>query len=247
MTIPKVIHYCWFGGKQKTELMHKCINSWKTFMPNYVIKEWNESSYVPHEPYEKQALDEKAYAFVSDIARLRIIYEYGGIYLDTDVELLRSLEPLLKQGGYLAHERHNTIATGLGFAAPAKSPVILAMLREYEHATFRQDNGKLDKTPCPVRNTNAIRKLGINPNNSVQKIHDVTIYPQEYFCPLNNDSGEVSITENTYSIHHYGYSWADEYAIKVKNRKRIIFKLFPNFCAQTVFIFFNKLCRIFKK
>ena len=116
--IPKIIHYCWFGRGAKSDLMQKCISSWKMFMPNYKIIEWNEDNVdFKANTYLEEAYELKKYAFMSDYVRLKVIYEYGGIYLDTDVELLKSLEPILKKGGFFSFEREQTIATGLGFAA----------------------------------------------------------------------------------------------------------------------------------
>ena len=244
MKIPKTIHYCWFGQARKSELMLKCISSWKKYMPDYEIIEWNENNYSLGSTYEKEAYNEKAYAFVSDLARLKIIYEHGGIYLDTDVELIKSLTPILSNGGYLAQERKNSINTGLGFAATAKDNIILALIKDYENVHFKSIDGIIDKTPCPVRNTKVLIKQGFSINNTVQKIDNITIYPQDFFCPLNHDSGELNITENTYSIHHYGYSWADTYSLKLLARKRLIYKLFPRFMAQVIFNLFNKTCRL---
>ena len=241
-SIPKKIHYCWFGNGEKSELIKKCIASWEKYMPDYEIVEWNEKNFAIDNIYAKEAYELKMYAFVSDYARLKIIYEEGGIYLDTDVELIKSLEPLLKEGGILAFERKSTIATGLGFAAEAGNKIVKCMLSAYDSIHF-VNNGIQDKTPCPVRNTDCLVKLGLKTDNTKQVIGNVWIYPQEYFCPIDYDSGKLRITENTYSIHHYGYSWADEKAKKILKIKRTIFKLFPRFCAQKIFDIVNHIYR----
>ncbi len=244
--IPKKIHYCWFGNGEKSDLIKKCINSWKLFMPDYEIIEWNEKNFILDNRYAKEAYDAKCYAFVSDYARLKIIYEHGGIYLDTDVELIKSLEPLLVEGGHLGFEDNNHINTGLGFSAAAGDKTILEMLKAYENICFIKD-GVYDKTPCPFRNTNSLVKLGLKCNNTKQKLDNITVYPKHFFCPMNYDTGILNITEDTYSIHHYGYSWADEEATEVLAFKRKVFKYCPNFCAQYIFNILNFFRRKIKR
>lgn len=245
--IPKVIHYCWFGRGAKSELMQKCIASWRKYMPDYEIIEWNEDNVdFNQNTYLKEAHKQKKYAFMSDYVRLKVIYENGGVYLDTDVELIKSLGAILERGGYFSFERKDTIATGLGFAAEAKDSIVKALLMEYENIHFIINDG-YDNTPCPVRNTAALVKMGLIPNNTLQKIGACYIYPQEYFCPMNMDTGAINITANTHSIHHYSYSWADEYAKTVAKRKQAIFRVFPSFCAQRVFDIYNHLCKFVGK
>ncbi len=238
--IPKKIHYCWFGRGEKSALIKKCIASWKKYMPDYEIIEWNEDNVIFDNSYVKEAYEKRKYAFVSDYVRLKVIYEEGGIYLDTDVELIKSLEPLLKVGGFIGFERSNTVTTGLGFAAKAKDTVIEKMLSTYDYIHFVV-NDQMDQTPCPVRNTKDLISLGLVTNNKKQKVGDIIVYPKEYFCPLDYDSGKINITNNTYSIHHYGYSWADDKSLKILMLKRRIFKVFPKFCAQRVFDVVNHL------
>ena len=244
--IPKIIHYIWFGRGPKSELIQKCIHSWQLYMPEYKIIEWNEDNYILNFAYEKEAMEHKKYAFVSDVARLRIIAEYGGIYLDTDVELIRSLEPLLEQGGFLGFERKNSVNTGLGIAAPPGDETIKRLLAEYESIHFSTEDG-IDQTACPVRNTQGLKKLGLIPNNTKQRIGNIIVYPNDYFCPLDYDSGKLRLTENTFAIHHYGYSWADQESLNVLALKRKIYSIFPSFCAQFVFNIVNKLRRMRKE
>lgn len=236
--IPKKIHYCWFGRGEKSELIERCISSWKKYMPDYEIIEWNEDNFELDKFYVKEAYEEKKYAFVSDYVRLKVVYQEGGIYLDTDVELLKSLEPLLCEGGFIGFERYNTVTTGLGFAAKAKDEIIGKMLSIYDNLHFIVD-GCMDQTPCPVRNTEVLILFGLLPDNKKQKVGDFIVYPKEYFCPLDYDSGKLNITDNTYSIHHYGYSWADAESLKILMIKRRIFKYFPRFCAQRIFDIVN--------
>ena len=244
--IPKKIHYCWFGDGVKSDLIKKCIDSWKYYMPDYDIIEWNEKNFVLDNIYAKEAYEQKKYAFVSDYARLKVIYEHGGIYLDTDVELIKSLESLLCKGGFIGFERSNTVTTGLGFAAEPGNELVKAMLYSYKNIRFNVD-GENDQTPCPVRNTKVLVSYGLVLNNKKQKIGNMIIYPQEYFCPFDYDSGKLKITENTFSIHHYGYSWADDESKKVLALKRRVFKLVPKFCAQWIFNILNWGYRLRKK
>lgn len=244
--IPQVIHYCWFGRGDKTPLVQKCIESWKWFMPNYKIIEWNEDNVTLDNDYAKEAYATKKYAFVSDYVRLKVIYEYGGIYLDTDVELLRSLDPLLSEGGFIGFEHEKTVSSGSGLAACKHSSVVKSMLDAYAGVHFVNE-GQMDLTPCPFRNTASLKKIGLQPNNTKQKIKDIIVYPIEYFCPKDCDSGVITVTENTYSIHHYGYSWADDKSKAVQRRKELIFKLCPRFCAQSVFNVINHICKLFGK
>lgn len=211
--IPKVIHYCWFGYGEKSALVKKCIQSWREKFPNYEIKEWNESNFdVTQNIYMKEAYECKKWAFVSDYARLQIIYTYGGIYFDTDVEVIKNFEPLIKENGYLCFENLTNeefgqqVGTGLGFAAEAKNKVIGKMLEEYEGIHFIT-NGEMDLTPCPVRNTEALRKMGLITDGRMQKIENIIVYPFEYFCGYDIANSYLVNSQNTYTIHHYSATW----------------------------------------
>lgn len=206
--IPKVIHYCWFGRGILPPLARRCIASWRTFCPDYKIVEWNEDNYDCSRPaYVREAYAAGKWAFVSDYARLEILYRCGGIYLDTDVELVRSLDGLLDCGCFLAVETTGRIATGLGFGAEAQSPSVRRMLDQYEGARFDLGGGMYDMLPCPHRNTKPFRELGFVPGGQVQRVTGAVIYPPEYFCPLDYETGQLHRTENTVAIHHFGASW----------------------------------------
>lgn len=242
--VPKKIHYCWFGGGEKTELMNRCIESWKTMMSDYEIIEWNESNFISDNQYFQQALQMKKYAFASDYARLKIIYEEGGIYLDTDVEVIKDLTSILAFGGFMAMETSNNMNTGLGFAAERGDEIVGKILESYKDIPFITDKG-IDSMPCPQRNTAVLKEYGFKAEPTIQKIKDITVYPPEYFCPMNYDTGELHLTENTYTIHHYAYTWADENSKKLLEIKRKIFNKFPPKTAQFVFNVYNKLARMF--
>ena len=214
--IPKTIHYCWFGHNKKNDLLIKCMASWKKFFPDYEIVEWNEDNFnVESIPYTKEAYENRKWAFVSDYARLYIIYHYGGIYFDTDVEVIRDFSHLINEAGYLGFENTSsdpgskTVATGLGFAAAPKDKVIKALMDEYNGLHFIDGDGIMDLTPCPIRNTNALTKLGLRADGSMQKIGNIIIYPFEYFCGYDMVNRHTAITENTYTVHHYSGTWIE--------------------------------------
>lgn len=217
--IPKKIHYCWFGENSLPDLAKKCIESWKKYCPDYEIIEWNESNYdVRKNLYMEEAYEAEKWAFVSDYARLDIIYNYGGIYLDTDVELLKKLDDLLNYPVFLATEKIGLVATGLIFGAEPKNESILMMLNEYKDAHFKIEDKVYDLLPCPKRNTKPFLKIGLKKTKEIQNLGKVIIFPPEYFCPMDNETKEVNITLNTYSIHHYGASWISQNEKKMQQQ-----------------------------
>ncbi|SCA91292.1 putative Glycosyltransferase, DXD sugar-binding motif / GT32 [Pseudolactococcus piscium] len=203
--IPKVIHYCWFGGNVLPDSALKCIESWQKFCPDYEIKEWNEKNYdVNKIQYVKEAYQEKKYAFVTDVARLDIVLQEGGIYLDTDVEIVKSLDELLVHEAYMGMETVGRVNTGLGFGAKKHNQQIKANLELYTDAKFG------DMMTCVTYTTNMLLRLGLKKNNEVQEINGLVILPTDYLCPLSFETSNLDITENTYSIHHYDMSWKDK-------------------------------------
>ena len=209
--IPKIIHYCWFGGNPLPESVLKCIDSWKKYCPDYEIKQWNEENYdYKKQAYTLEAFEAKKWAFVSDFARLDIIFSEGGIYLDTDVELVKNLDSLLENKCFLAIEQpSHYIATGLGFGAEKGNERVKEMLDEYGGAHFKLADGIYDTTvPCPARNTAPFYKYGFNLEiDEPVNLGGAMVYPPEYFCPFERKINELKITKNTYSIHHYDSSW----------------------------------------
>lgn len=214
--IPKKIHYCWFGRGDKPPLVKKCIATWYKYFPDYEIIEWNEDNFdVTKTNYMKEAYDCKKWAFVSDIARLMIIYEHGGIYFDTDVEVLKNFDHLLIDYGYFSFENttnnplEKPVNTGLGFATTPQNVVVGALIKEYENLHFLID-GEMDLTPCPIRNTEALRKMGLIANGEMQLIKDVIVYPYDYFCGYDMANSFPVRNPNTYTIHHYSATWKCE-------------------------------------
>lgn len=220
--IPKVIHYCWFGGNAKPQSVINCINSWKKFLPDYEIKEWNESNFdLNFLPYVKEAYQMKKWAFVSDVARIKVIYDNGGIYFDTDVEVIKSFDDLLNQNFFLGLEDNCRIASGLGFGAEKGSLVMKEMLDEYNNEHFILEGGKINPKVCPVFNTDALVRMGLDFKPGLIEFMGGTIYPEEYFSPLGMKDGKLRITDNTYSIHHYDNSWMTS---KQKLKKKVLRK-----------------------
>lgn len=227
--IPKTIHYCWFGGNPLPELAQKCIASWKKYCPDYEIKEWNESNIdISSMDYMKEAYQEKAWGFVSDVARLQIIYKYGGIYMDTDVEIIKSFDALLKHPAFLGMEDSSRnlyyVNSGLGFGAKQGNELIRELLQDYKERHFRDSEGNIDKTPCTVLQSSFLKKKGLQQINEMQKICGAQIYPTEYFCPLSVKTGKLYLTDNTYSIHHYSGSWLTKEEQELARKRHNIYR-----------------------
>lgn len=225
-SIPRTIHYCWFGGNPLPKSAMKCIDSWKKFFPDYEIKEWNESNYdVKKITYIAQAYEAKKYAFVSDYARFDILYHEGGVYFDTDVEVVKSFEDILIHGAFMgceidgryepteilgirANERSVVCANpGLGIAAAPGLRLYKEILDYYGTQRFVNDDGSLNQETVVVKTTKALFEHGMQDIRGIQKVDEITIYPKEYFNPRNNNTGKLEKTVNTHSIHWYSMSW----------------------------------------
>ncbi len=202
--IPKIINYCWFGRNPLPNDVKQCISSWKTKCPDYQIIQWNEDNFdVNANHFTREAYKNRSWAFVSDYARLKIIYENGGIYLDTDVELLKNLDQLLDNDCYIGMQQSESLCnTGLGFGAIRHSLVVKEMLDQYSGIDFDKNN--LNLLACPYLNTKAISKFGDFSNSKITKLEQVTIFPPEFFDPYSN---EILLSDKTISVHHYSASW----------------------------------------
>lgn len=223
MSIPKVIYYCWFGKGKKPFLAEKCIESWKKYCPDYRIVCINEDNFdVSQNRYAKEAYDAGKWAFVSDYARLKILYENGGIYLDTDVEIIKPIDTLIEQYGFMGFDDNGVVSTGLGFACEKGSELVGALLRDYDDISFVLPDGSFDLTPCPDRNAKTIIKLGMDTNNQNQIFMGIRMLPEDYLCPIKYYTGRKIITKNTYSIHHFAASWTSATAKRTLFIKRII-------------------------
>ena len=211
LQIPQIIHYCWFGGAPLPDFALKCIASWKKFFPDFEIREWNEQNYdVRKIPYTAQAYDAKKYAFVSDYARFDVLYQYGGVYFDTDVEVIRSFDDILQRGAFAGVERtgdSSSLAAGLGLASPAASPIYKEILDSYAYSSFLNENGSMNLTTVVDQISAIFKQHGLKDLDAIQEVSGVFVYPADYFCPINPETGELNITANTRSIHHYAATW----------------------------------------
>lgn len=249
--IPKIIHYCWFGGNPLPELAVKCIESWKKYCPDYEIKRWDESNFdLNCCDYVKEAYQAKKWAFVSDYARFKVLYDDGGLYFDTDVELIKPIDDILARGPFMGVEIGQPIderfqakidavmpdidadtymeensrtgeettsdcrsaalelARGLGLAANPGLALYRKILDYYEKAHFIMSDGSLNQITVVMYTTEYLKRYGLKqPVTSVQKVADIYVYPADYFCPMDYETGEITLTENTRSIHHYMASW----------------------------------------
>jgi len=215
--IPKVIHYCWFGGNPLPKSAQKCIASWKKYLPDYEIKEWNESNFdVNVIPYTAEAYKSKKYAFVSDYARFWILYKYGGLYFDTDVEVIKNMDDIIAKGPFMGCENEAKtgatyaqlgVAPGLGLGVNPGLGLYGEILNWYNTHHFITWTGVIEKNVVDIT-TEILNKNGIEIlDEGVLKSSGILIYPKEYFCPKDYITGEMNITDKTKSIHHYSATW----------------------------------------
>lgn len=205
--IPKKIHYCWFGRGEKPKLAQKCIASWKKYCPDYEIVEWNEDNFdIAAYPYARYCYEQKKWAFLSDYVRLMVVEKHGGIYFDTDVELLKRPDFLLEHEAFYGFENHSHVNTGQGFGSQAHHATIRAMVDEYLKLE-PNDQGVYSLVGCPKLNTQALLPLGLVLNGLWQNVAGAEIYPIEYFNPYESTTGRLNKTENTVSVHWYSMSW----------------------------------------
>lgn len=216
--IPKVIHYCWFGGKHLPKEVRKCINTWKRYCPDYEIKRWDESNFdVNGHKFVRDAYKEKAWAFVSDYARLKIVHEFGGIYLDTDVELLKNLDFLLQNSCFLGIQQGEQLCnTGIGFGAEKDNQVIMKMLSIYDQVEF--DINKKSEIQCPRLNNSVIRDMGYQYNEEPTIVSGALILPCRYMDPISTGKSKDLLCDDTISIHHYSASWLP---VTVRTKRKI--------------------------
>lgn len=217
--IPKKIHYCWFGGKQIPDKYKRYMESWNKFCPDYEIVEWNESNYdVSKCKYMQQAYEKKIWGFVPDYARIDIVYNHGGIYLDTDVELVKNIDDLLYQKAFAGFEDERNVNLGSGFGSIKGLPVLKAMLDHYSSLNFIEENGELNLTASPILNTAVLSQFGLKENGNYQKIADMTVYPAKVLVGKCMYTMRTIIKPWTYAVHHYDGSWATEKARRMNAR-----------------------------
>ena len=221
--IPKKIHYFWIGGNPKPDSVLFCIDSWKKFCPEYEIIEWNETNYdFTKNEYMRQAYEAKKWAFVTDYARLDVIYRYGGIYLDTDVELIKPLDSVLNYKGFMGFdkttEKDHFVATGLGFGMEPGNQILREMMSDYEDMRSIREDGEIKYVPCPYLNTRVLQSHGLENDDKDQMVQDIMVFASDVLCPKSYNTLRLHITDRTLSIHHFDGTWQDN---KRKRRHRM--------------------------
>jgi mannosyltransferase OCH1-like enzyme len=230
--IPKIIHYCWFGRNPLPKSAQKCIASWRKYLPEYEIKEWNEDNFdVNMIQYTKDAYAAKKYAFVSDYARFWILYHYGGVYFDTDVEVIRPMDDIIEKGAFMglesySHDGEGMIAVnpGLGMASGKDNIVYSVFLDEYRGMSFYDANKGINRyTMIPMVSRYFVDSGLEGINDRIEAISGINIYPTDYFNPYDSKTGDLSITRNTRTIHWYSaswLSWTERKLLLIKRRVR---------------------------
>ncbi|MGN1343764.1 MAG: polysaccharide pyruvyl transferase family protein [Traorella sp.] len=229
--IPKIIHYCWVGKTPKPQSVQYCINSWKKYCPDYEIIEWNEDNYdFKKNQYMKEAYESKKWGFVPDYARLDIIYNYGGIYFDTDVELVSNIESLLQYEVFMGFENTGDgelyVNCGHGFGAVKGNEFIKKERDEYKNVHFINEDGTLNMLPSPHYTTKVLCEYGLKRKNIDQNIQNIKVFSSDVLCPKNFRTGKLHKTNRTLSIHHFTASWLDEKIKKEMKHQQVIFNIF---------------------
>ncbi len=245
--IPHIIHYCWFGGSPLPKSALRCIESWRKFLQDFEIKEWNESNFDTSIcPYVKEAYEQRMYAFVSDYARFWILYHYGGIYFDTDVEIVKDMRAIINKGAFMGIEKslatngtdHTAeigVAPGLGVGAEARMPFVAELLKHYESIVFDPTQGTV-----VYHTTHLLKNYGLANENAIQNVAGFTIYPDSVFCPMDSTTGIITITPDTVAIHHYACSWMDHNTLSFQLhllKNRLIRLLGPKIVLKCARIF----------
>ena len=222
MSIPKMIHYCWFGGKPKPELAQKCIRSWKKYCPDFEILEWNEHNFdVSESPgYVQQAYACKRWAFVSDYVRLKALTEMGGVYMDTDVEVIRPLDPYLNHRAFAGFEHPERVQTGL-LACEKDFPLFREFMAYYDTASFLREDGTPDVTTNVEILTGLCLQRGMVCNDRLQEIEGLTLYPREVFCPVDYDTKRLKKTRKTVTVHWFSGSWHTEEELEAMRQEKL--------------------------
>lgn len=214
--VPKVIHYFWFSGDPFPEKVRKCLDSWKKFCPDYEIKEWNLNNYSTDNEFCKQALKNKDWAFASDFGRCDVLYRYGGIYLDTDVELVKNIDDLLCDDGFMCFESKAGIDPGSGMGAICGHHILEEIRNKYYNLSYINDDGTINHPSIIRIYTDVLESYGLILNAEYQKVDGLAIYPPLVMSPYSYMTGRLQTYDKTYAIHHWVSAW-----ISSKVRKEI--------------------------
>ncbi len=209
--IPKTIHYCWFGKKDIPDELKTYMESWHKFCPDYEIKRWDENNYdVDKFMYSSKAYKHGKLGYVPDIVRLDLLYRLGGIYLDTDVELIKPLDSMLGLQGFIGTEKWGIVNAGGGSGATPGHPMIREMLDYKKEIAFEREDGSLNLESSGTTECIPLLKHGFVPDNTVQKINGLTVLTSDFFQPYDYMTGETYVTGNTFGIHHFYGSWVEK-------------------------------------
>lgn len=222
--IPKIIHYFWFSGDPYPENVQKCIDSWHKFCPDYEFKKWDLTNYKTDCRFANEALEHKCWAVASDYGRCDVVYRYGGIYLDTDVELIKPLDDLLYDDGFIGFEDLYYVDPGSGFGATQNNPIVKQFCSIYErdNTKFVLDDGSLNKIICPAYYTKKLEDIGLRHDGSFQNLGGFVVYPPLVLCPHSYRTGAIVKLKTTFSIHHHYGGWFDQRQ-KAQSEKRMLF------------------------
>lgn len=262
--VPKIIHYVWLGKGEKPALFYKCLESWKKFCPGYEIKEWNEDNFdISDCKYAVQAYKNKKYSFVSDYIRTKVLYEYGGVYVDTDTEITKSFDDLLDNDFTISFENNVHCSTAT-LVSSSRHPLIKFLCLYYHMVDFINKNGKLNLTPNTILITYFLKRFyGLKLNNKKQVLQNrmdnnddakIMVLPKEYFSPLNYTTRKLKITSNTYAIHYFNATW---FTRKMQFREKLfragyyiltpfIFTAFTRIWVKSEFIKLNRKNKKYK-
>ena len=253
--IPLKIHYCWFGEKTLPEDSKRYIETWKKYCPNYEIIEWNESNFdLECCKYVAEAYKAQKWAFVSDYARFYILYKYGGMYFDTDVEMIKGMEDILAEGAFMGIEagKDVLVAPGLGMGAEPGNKIFKEIIDYYNLQSFYKKDGSINKTTVVKRVSEILYNNGYTASGQKEKVGEITIYPADYFCPMNYFNGKTTITENTRTIHHYAETWHNPAEKKIDAIRRKLYdtRFYGSIFEEILIIPFriwNKIINILEK
>lgn len=239
--IEKKIHYCWFGGNPLSDMAQRCIASWEKYCPDYEIIQWDETNFdVTANPYTNEAYQAKKWAFVSDYARLHAIYHQGGIYMDTDCELLKPIDDFLEEEAFSGFENKESVPTAI-MGGQKGHPMYHYLLSYYENRYFKGADNLADETTNVDIITKMLLDKGLVLNNQKQTVEGFTLYPLEYFCPKDPFTGELRTTENTHAIHHFDGSWVDEEKKQLRKVKHRLCQLLGKRIGLKVYVIYYVL------
>ncbi len=233
--IPKIIHFCWLSNDEYPALIQKCIDTWKEKLPDYEFIHWDTNRFnLEDNIWVKQAFETKKYAFAADFIRLYAVYNYGGIYLDTDIEIVKSFNDLLERPYFVGAEGEGIIEAGV-FGAEKNADWLKKCLDYYEGKEFIKTDGTFDTLTLPrimmsqISQIKMFKEVEPNDINSEQQHIDndmIYMFPKDYFCAKNHGTGVIEKTANTYSIHHFAMSWLPKKRTFLPNLKRKLMSIF---------------------